>query len=255
MLFSHLCGTLQGVLIFLLAGSPHPLPPQESLMWLASFLFLGNLPSLLHRGVVGQWGKEVGHKRGLRKREQFLKAYRVTIWHEALLCGHTQILARSFKRYFYENLFRDFLAIYKSLDWLTSNSPPFCISHLVSSKSCSWEYLPPKQQWNLERAMHLFLLTDSESTGQIQADLRPGSHLYSWVRYQLVSPKSRKHLSSSLIGSFETGSLIKIRVVLTWHLDGEEKYLGSAAFLPQPLHQHITNSLDQSHAPLKWVMI
>ena len=31
-LFSHLCGTLQGVLIFLLAGSPHPLPPQESLM-------------------------------------------------------------------------------------------------------------------------------------------------------------------------------------------------------------------------------
>lgn len=120
-------------------------PPGESLMWFASFLFLGNLPSLLPRCVVGQWGKEVGHKRGLRKREQFLKAYRVTIWHEALLCGHTQILALSFKRYFYENLFRDFLAIYKSLDWLTSNSPPFCFSHLVSSQSCSWEYLPPKQ--------------------------------------------------------------------------------------------------------------
>ena len=51
-------------------------PPGESLMWFASFLFLGNLPSLLPRCVVGQWGKEVGHKRGLRKREQVLKAYR-----------------------------------------------------------------------------------------------------------------------------------------------------------------------------------
>lgn len=147
--------------------------------------------------------------------------------------------------YFCENLFRDFfLAIYKSLDWLTSNSPPFCFRHLVSSKSCSWEYLPPKQQWNLERTMHLFLLTDSESTGQIQADLQPGSHLFSWVRYQFVSPESRKHLSNSLIGSFETGSLIKMRGALTRHMDGEEKHRGSAAFLPQPFHQHITNSLD-----------
>lgn len=99
--------------------------------------------------------------------------------------------------------------------------------------------------------MHLFLLTDSESTGQLQADLQPGSHLNSGVRYQLVSPESRKHLSSSLIGSFEMGSLIKMRGALTQHMDGAKKHHGSVAFLPQPLHQHITNSLDQSHAPLK----
>ena len=79
-------------------------PPWESLMWLASFLFLGNLFSSLPRCVVGQWGKEVVHKRGLRKREQFLKVYRVTIWYEVLLCDLTQILALSFKRYFCENL-------------------------------------------------------------------------------------------------------------------------------------------------------
>ena len=77
------------------------------------------------------------HKRGLRKREQFLKVYRVTIWYEVLLCDLTQILALSFKRHFCENLFRDFsLAVSKSLDWLTSVSVTLSLlSHALGSIS------------------------------------------------------------------------------------------------------------------------
>ena len=68
-----------------------------------------------------------------------------------------------------------------------------------------------------------------------------------------VPPESRKHLSSSLIGSLETGSLIKMRGALTRHMDGEKKPHGPATLLPQPLHQHITSSPahNQSHAPEK----
>lgn len=38
-----------------------------------------------------------------------------------------------------------------------------------------------------------------------------------------VSPNSREHLSGSLIGSFETRSLIKMRIALAPPLEGEEK--------------------------------